>query len=256
VKIHNIIFALFIFGCAAKADHLNAHVKEPSSQPLPYTKIVTPNGGVGYAINCNYMKQCFSWASYLCNEGYSIISKTEDSKMCYGNNRENYQGYESENSGLESSESSTYESSEFSCITLYNFVVECVVAKPLLFQMSPQQPEPTTKKEENNLVKLPEYYCRQTNNPPKRPFLECFSTLTSCINSSTESDILCVSQTEVYCALTSFSYISGSNATTCWVNRDECAAFCQERRMSIPESPCLSQCTRNLIPTTPVVTGY
>ena len=254
MKIHNIIFVLFVSGCAAQA--ANDPVKEPSPQPLPYTKIVTPNGGVGYTINCNYMKQCFSWASYLCNEGYSIISKTEDSKTCYGNNSGNYQGYEVDDSGLESSESSVYERSEFSCIALYNFVVECVVSKPLLFQMPSQQPEPAAKKVESNLTGLSEYYCRQTSNPPTRPFLECFSTIASCINSSTESDILCVSQTEAYCALTSFSYLGGSDATTCWASNDECVGFCQERKVSVPKSPCLSQCTRNLIPTTPVVTGY
>lgn len=254
MKIHNTFLCCLLIGCAAQV--VNDPVKKPAPKPLPYTKIVTPNGGMGYTINCNYMKQCFSWASYLCNEGYSIISKTEDSKTCYGNNSENYQGYEIDDSGLESSESSSYERSEFSCITLYNFVVECVVAKPLLFQMPSQQPEPTTSKTINNFTGLPEYYCRQTNNPPKRPFLECFSTLSSCINSPTESDILCTSQTEVYCALASFSYLGGSDAITCWVNNDECVKFCQERIMSIPESPCLSQCTRNLTPTSPVIIGY
>jgi hypothetical protein len=96
---------------------------------------------------------------------------------------------------------------------------------------------------------LLEYYCRTTVTLPNRPFLECFSTLSSCNNSPTESDLPCISQTEVYCSLTSFSYFGGSDAVTCWANNDECVKFCQERQMSIPESPCISQCTKNLIPT-------
>jgi hypothetical protein len=53
----------------------------------PSYRVITPDGKLGYAIDCSSASECYQWAGYRCQQGYTILNDESHSSFHFQENR-------------------------------------------------------------------------------------------------------------------------------------------------------------------------